>query len=71
MSINHEVDDCSDGALSYGDDPDPDPDVDESEDTLRSIEKRRTIKLSLHGNYTDWIPHEAFRELVQNWYARV
>jgi hypothetical protein len=41
----------------------------ESDITLASIEKSKTISFSIHVNYTNWAPREAFRELVQNWYG--
>jgi len=44
------------------DEYDNDPEV-----TLESIQKSKTIKLSIRANYTNWAPREAFRELVQNW----
>ncbi len=37
--------------------------------TLRSIENSKTINFSICANYTKWKPREAFRELVQNWFA--
>ncbi|KAG6362559.1 hypothetical protein INS49_007651 [Diaporthe citri] len=63
MSINHEVDDRSDGAPSDGDDTHDD----DSWSPLDSIVRSKTFDLALRGNYTDWSPKAAFRELVQNW----
>jgi hypothetical protein len=40
----------------------------DSEVTLCSIDKSKTISFSIRANYTKWAPREAFRELVQNWY---
>ena len=34
---------------------------------IRSVQTSKTIHFSLRGDYTDWSPREAFRELVQNW----
>ncbi|KAK0737992.1 hypothetical protein B0T18DRAFT_440912 [Schizothecium vesticola] len=44
------------------DEYDYDPEV-----TLESIQKSKTINFSIRANYTNWVPREAFRELVQNW----
>jgi hypothetical protein len=41
--------------------------ADESDITLASIEKSKTINFSIRASYTDWKAREAFRELVQNW----
>jgi hypothetical protein len=50
---------------SDSDDYGYDPEV-----TLESIKISKTINLSISANYTNWAPREAFRELVQNWYAQ-
>lgn len=59
-------------------DTDSDGDSSDGEDTnqadswtLDSIVNSKKFNLSLHANYTDWSPQEAFRELVQNWYRRL
>lgn len=67
MSINHDVDDSSDGPQSDVDDTNDD----DSWSPLNSIVKRKTFELGLRGSYTDWSPQEAFRELVQNWYGHL
>lgn len=41
----------------------------EQETTLSAIGKSKTINFTIRANYTNWKPREAFRELVQNWYA--
>ncbi|GAB1315574.1 hypothetical protein MFIFM68171_05784 [Madurella fahalii] len=41
---------------------DNDPEI-----TLDSVERSRTINLSIRATYTNWTPRDAFRELVQNW----
>lgn len=66
ISINHDVDDLSDGFPLFDDDIFEDS----SRDTLRDIKNQRTMHLNLKGDYTDWSPQDAFRELVQNWYGR-
>lgn len=60
--------DRSDGVPSDGDD---DTYNDDSWSPLNDIVKRKTFELGLRANYTDWAPHEAFRELVQNWYGHL
>ncbi len=54
---------------SFSDETDDDGYGHDPEITLGSIEKSKTINLSIRANYTKWKPREAFRELVQNWYA--
>lgn len=53
---------CSSDEDFDSDGYDYDPEV-----TLESIKKSKTINFSIRANYTDWVPREAFRELVQNW----
>lgn len=53
---------CDDDDDEYGYDNDP-------EEPLRAVGQSMTIILSISANYTNWEPREAFRELVQNWYA--
>ena len=59
---NHEDDHEDEDEDSHEDDDEPDYAAD-----IRSVQKSRTIHFSLRGDYTDWSPREAFRELVQNW----
>ncbi|KAH6633897.1 hypothetical protein B0J18DRAFT_452760 [Chaetomium sp. MPI-SDFR-AT-0129] len=46
---------------------DSDEEEHDADETLDSIVKSKTITFSIHANYTNWAPREAFRELVQNW----
>ncbi|KXX81532.1 hypothetical protein MMYC01_202497 [Madurella mycetomatis] len=53
-------------ASSSGEDDDGEYDYN-PEITLGSVDKSKTINLSIRAEYTNWKPREAFRELVQNW----
>lgn len=54
----------SSSGTSSDDEETPD---DEFRRTLDSIKRSTRIQLHIGGEYSDWTPHEAFRELVQNW----
>lgn len=64
VSLHHEVDELSDWIQSDDDDT-----YDDDSWTLNSIVKSKTFDLGLHGDYTNWNLHEAFREEIQNWYG--
>lgn len=66
ISTDSESDDSSDGNVSNGD---GETSKDDLRRTLVSIEKSMRIQLHIGGEYSDWTPQEAFRELVQNWYG--
>ena len=63
---NHE-DDHEDGHEDEDEDNFEDDDEPGYAADIRSVQKSKTIHFSLRGDYTDWSPREAFRELVQNW----
>lgn len=66
MSIFQDFDCSSDGASSSDGALSDDDDTHDSQINLDSI-KSTKLKLWIHGEYTNWTPQEAFRELIQNW----
>lgn len=56
--------DCSSSNVDDGDDGPRFP-------SFESIKTSKKFWSSIDGEYTDWGPREAFRELIQNWYAHL